>query len=165
MRRPERLALLLILPGLALVLYGAVQFALGRAEVARFARWPEVQGAILSAGHEIVDFRTKYGDGWYWRPVLRYRYSVAGTAYKGKTAWLGWHPRMQSEAEANAFLADFPEGLAVTVRYDPADPARSALFAAVDYGWVLALLIPGLVVLVAATLVCWVVWTTPDRRA
>jgi hypothetical protein len=164
MRRPGVLAFLMLLPGLALVLVGAVQLALGRAEVARFDGWSSVPGTVRSAGYEIVDTWTRYGASWHYRPVLRYRYTVGGAAQKGDTAWLGWQPRLRSEAEVEALLADFPEGLAVTVRHDPADPARSALFAAVDYGGGLAIVIPGLVLLAGGVLLALALRSAPRRR-
>lgn len=136
MRRPESLAFLMILPGLALalVLVGAVQRALGRAEVAGFDGWPSVPGTVRSAGYGIVDTWTKYGASWHCRPVLRHRHTVGVAAHEGNTTWPGWQPRLRSEAGVEAFPADFPAGLAVTLRQGPADPARPALFAAVDPG-------------------------------
>ncbi|MGQ0566737.1 MAG: DUF3592 domain-containing protein [Gemmobacter sp.] len=143
---------LLIVPGLALLAWGGMQILRERAAVARALDWPMVAGVVAGTRIDTGNVRSKYGAGWVYRPVLRYRYVVDGTDHAGDDAWLGFEPRVQTTEEAEAFLQGYAKGGAVLVRHDPDDPARSAVFVGADPLRGLEFVLPGLVMLVFGVL-------------
>lgn len=67
------------------------------------------------------------------RPVLRYRYEVAGVVFIGfRVAFSGYGV---SRAAMAQLIKPYPEGSTVTVFYDPADPASSVLSNVAKSDW------------------------------
>ena len=90
------------------------------------ATWPSVVGTIVSS--EIVYCAGGGGDAVQTYEVkLAYEYSVGGTAYRcDRFGWRG--DRSTSwKGHAKRIAASYPVGHAVTVYYDPADPAQAVL--------------------------------------
>ncbi len=59
-------------------------------------------------------------------PTVEYAYEVGGQRYLSRSIRLNLSAGMD-EAAARRLVARCPEGARVTVRHDPADPARAAL--------------------------------------
>jgi len=78
-------------------------------------RWVSAQG-------QVVDSRVRGS-----APSVTYRYTVGGTIYRLNQIWLADAPAFAGEAEAQAFVDDYPVGKSVTVHHDPDDPQRAAL--------------------------------------
>lgn len=120
--------------GLAGLLFGLGQLAQGWATAERARDWPVVPGEVVQARVESGrDPAARWGAGWAYRPEVVFRYAVDGEAHTGRRAWYGVQPAFADEAAARAALAAFPEGAAVEVRHDPADPSQAALVLAVDW--------------------------------
>lgn len=97
--------------------------AMARATL-KVRRWPIVQGEILSTG-----VRRSGGSGGgarLHRPLVRYRYAVGDRSYESSAIEHGMETS-GGEGWARGVIARYPVGATVDVRYDPADPARSAL--------------------------------------
>lgn len=123
-----------ILAGLAGLALGLFLLAQGWWEVERARAWPEVAGRVSSTTSESERRHApKSGNSWTFRPVVNFRYEVAGVEYLGRQAWLGHWPEFSDEAPMRALLDGFPDGMALTVRHDPADPSRAAVFLAPDW--------------------------------
>ena len=125
-------ALLLFLAGAALVLIAAG--ALARMTL-KVRRWPVAPGEILSSG--VREGASRDDGGRLHRPVVRYRYAVGGRSYEGAAIEHGV-ATSGGEGWARRVIARYPVGARVDVRYDPADPTRSALAARFGVlGWAL----------------------------
>ena len=97
--------------------------------------WLGVRRIALSArmqstGGRLHDIATRYvrapKGGSYWSIVCSYDYTVDGKPYTGKRSALEFNS-YQTEAKAIAAIGGRKGGDAVTVWYDPAAPASSAL--------------------------------------
>ncbi len=102
----------------------------------RSHKWPGAPGVVLSAEvREDVSVDGLAGSVSYW-PRIAYEYTVAGVTYTGDLITFADQPRTREFAEAT--VARYPPGLAVTVRYQPDSP-RVALLdprpVALSFGW------------------------------
>jgi hypothetical protein len=83
--------------------------------------WPTVEGEITDRA---LERRPAAGRSAAYVPRFRYRYAVGGVEHRGDTRDLQWSSGW-SKRVAERKLHAVPDE--VPVRYDPADPARSAL--------------------------------------
>ena len=141
------LALLLVIAGAELLLTETAHLQ----RQMQHKQWPVVQGVVLQA--DITEDRAR-------QPIIIYRYEVAGQAYEQTTnlqtpAFGGRNSRLST---AEAIISFYSTGKPVTVHYNPADPADSALrvgptwdiFAKLSFGT--TLLVLGLATLIAGIL-------------
>jgi hypothetical protein len=88
--------------------------------------WPSVEGAIA---HSAVLLRTRPGADSSnvptYSPDVAYRYKVAGRDYSSATITLMDYS--SGAGRAQDIVARYPDGAAVSVYYNPADPAESVL--------------------------------------
>jgi hypothetical protein len=87
------------------------------------ARWPTVAGTITQSALSVIE---KDGDEKY-RADIRFAYRVSGREFEGENVKWGWLPVYAWRSRAAAALASYPVGKAVTVHYDPAQPATAVL--------------------------------------
>jgi hypothetical protein len=73
-----------------------------------------------------VSVRRDSDDTTYW-PEIRYTYEVAGKTYTGDQIYIGARDGFGSREKAEAVLAPYPKGAAVTVYCDPEHPERATL--------------------------------------
>ncbi|MFM9996229.1 MAG: DUF3592 domain-containing protein [Phycisphaerales bacterium] len=85
------------------------------------ASWPGVQGTVVSA--RAIERRKRGGPTF--RPEIEYDYTVNGTVHRSDRYRVMHNWRTTSLAEE--LVARHPPGAAVTVYYDPSDPARAVL--------------------------------------
>lgn len=129
-----KVARLVALAGAVGLFLGLGMLARGWWEVREARGWPEVPGRVSSTTHDSWrEMAPKSGTSFKFRPVINFRYEVAGVEYLGREAWLGAVPEFSEEAEMRALLDRFPEGTTLRVRHDPADPSRAAVFLATDW--------------------------------
>ena len=115
--------LLMILLGLA-GLWGAWYWIRLRRRV---HAWPTVRGRITERQTiQPTDRGRTTVPAFRWSPEVRYSFRVGGTDYAGDKIWLPWS-WTNTKPKAEAFLATVPDD--VDVRYDPADPKTSCLYA------------------------------------
>lgn len=93
----------------------------------RVSAWPVTRGRIT----ERLTIRpTDRGrtsvPAFRWSPEVRYAFRVGNADYVGDKIWLPWG-WTNTKQKAEAFLATIPDD--VDVRYDPADPTTSCLYA------------------------------------
>lgn len=125
---------------IAVGVLGLVAWQKHRRDVA--ATWPTVQGVITRAEIESAGTRKNnrpdgttivIGSGdtqdrhksrvTNWRIAVHYEYTVGAIRYPGRTGDLGAQTTRRAEAERQ--LERFPAGSALTVHYNPQDPAES----------------------------------------
>ena len=118
----EAIGALFIAAGLLTMLAGLQQFRAGQAA----GGWPATSGQIVA--NETVRVAQRG------RSVtiidaarIAYRYSVDGRAYESERVTPNALPARTDSAEGRRRAAAYPLGAAVTVYYDPANPARSLL--------------------------------------
>ncbi len=116
------------------------------AETRSAARWPTAQGTVLSSRAEprrTLSSAGGSGSGQavtVWSPLVEYSYSVGERAYHGSRIAFG--PEVSGGRElADAAVARYPAGAAVTVHYDPSNPSHATLETNLSFRW-LALLLP-----------------------
>ncbi len=119
----RQVAILGVLPGALLTLiHGA---ALLRAWAAR--GWQRTEGVVLTSTH-MRDPHTRDGHV-FWAPVITYSYEVDGAPYTGKRISLtGFGVKNSADGAARQAAHELAVGQRVPVWYDPADPARAALY-------------------------------------
>lgn len=119
----QKAAIVGVLPGALLILtHGA---ALLRAWSAR--GWERTEGVVLTS----TVMRDPYAADRhvFWAPVVTYSYEVDGTAYTGKRISLtGSGVKNSAGGAARQAVHELAAGRRVPVWYDPADPARAALY-------------------------------------
>lgn len=109
-------------------------------ETAPTRAWRSVQGRVIESRAQFRQSQTRYGRGLTWVPVVRYVYEAGGARLTGERVYPGTPREWADEAELVAFLAEhYPAGAAVTVHFDPEQPATAALRIESDYilAWVL----------------------------
>lgn len=127
-----------------------------QAEVA--ASWPTVSGKVLTSCIEAR--QTKIGNtnsiATSYFPVVTYVYQVGGQHYEGHRICPGFDRGSGSPAAAEKLLSSYPVNAAVTVHYNPADPAEAALDPTASslspgriFGWVGGCLIAGTFMMLA----------------
>lgn len=115
------------------------------------ANWPTVPGKIVASSVE--SFRERKENSslmtTHYRPLVEYTYDVRGRSYRGNQVTLGVKMTgMQGFAERLA--AKYPEGKAVTVYYNPANPGTATLEIPRGATW-----LPLIIVAVCVALVVW----------
>ena len=109
--------------GLALLLVGVN----GRKKAKAAEAWPTVPGVIQSSGlqenrhYDAEDHHTEIN----YEPQVQYQYSLMGQTYTG--THLAFGKASYDYRTASKKIAPYPQGAAVTVHYDPADPANAVL--------------------------------------
>ena len=113
---------ILVLGGLGVFLYRRNQQSSAARQSAQ--SWPSTTGMVLISS---VQFR-RSGRSVTTFPAVVYQYGVNGKSYQGKTIKAGeqyLNVRILGQAQATA--DQYPVGATVTVYYNPANPAESAL--------------------------------------
>lgn len=86
--------------------------------------WPTVDGVVL--GCEVV--RREWDDDVEYVAELSYRYTVGSMHHTGfRIAYWGVRTHFNRRSRAQARCDEYPEGLDVTVSYEPAFPPNSTL--------------------------------------
>jgi hypothetical protein len=112
----------LILGGLGWYLYRRNQQSLAYRQAA--GSWPGTTGTVLMSS--VQSKRTGRSHSLY--PVVVYQYEVNGKGYQGQTIKAGeQYLNVRVAGQAQATVARYPIGATVTVYYNPANPAESAL--------------------------------------
>ena len=116
------------------------------AETRAAARWPSVQGAVLSSRAEARRILTHTGGTGggqtvtVWSPLIEYSYKVGERSYHGSRIAFG--PEVAGSRElAEQAVSRYPAGAAVGVHYDPSNPSHATLETAMAFRW-FALLLP-----------------------
>jgi hypothetical protein len=106
----------------------------GLAESARARRWPTATGRVVSAraARVVIAVRastsvTRYRERELWVPELTYEYRVGERVCRGDRMGLAAPSGSTEPGAAEAVVARYPVGCAVTVYVDPADPANAVL--------------------------------------
>jgi hypothetical protein len=112
----------LILGGLGLFLYKRSQQSSAARQLAQ--SWPSTSGVVLMSS---VQSRTS-GRSHSTYPVVVYQYAVNGKTYQSQNIKAGdQFMNVRVIGQALATVARYPIGANVTVYYNPANPAESAL--------------------------------------
>jgi hypothetical protein len=112
----------LILAGLGIFLYRRSQQSSAYRQAAQ--NWPSTTGTVVMS--TVQSRRSGKSHSVY--PVVVYQYAVNGKDFQSQTIKAGdqfMNIRMTGQAQATA--ARYPVGAKVTVYYNPANPAESAL--------------------------------------
>ncbi len=112
----------LILGGLGYFLYKRNQQSGAARQIAQ--SWPGISGTVLMSS--VQSRRSGRNRSTY--PVVVYQYDVNGKTYQSQTIKAGeqfFNVRVIGQAQAT--VARYPIGANVTVYYNPANPAESAL--------------------------------------
>ena len=123
----EWLGLGLIMLGLLWIAGFIIAHHRAVARAAAAEGWPSVPGEVVASrigAEESAD--SEGGTTTWYMPVLRYRYAVDGRELEGRRLRFG-SVRTADLKRAEAWLAPYPAGARVEVRYDPADPAEAVL--------------------------------------
>ena len=91
------------------------------------AAWPVVPGKVVQSGTESYRVRVSRNVVTSWAPVVEYAYTVNGHEYRSRQIRLDDSSGGGSNADAKKIAARYPEGRAVEVHYDPANPGHAAL--------------------------------------
>ncbi|HEY0053535.1 MAG TPA: DUF3592 domain-containing protein [Caulobacteraceae bacterium] len=92
------------------------------------AGWPTAPGTIqASVVRENVETDADNNAETIFYSEVAYTYEVAGKVYTSTRIGYGASIRFQEAAPARAVCDRYPQGAAVQVRYDPANPAESVL--------------------------------------
>lgn len=113
---------ILVLGGIGFFLYRRNQQSNAYRQSAQ--TWPSTSGTVLMS--TVQSKRTGRSRSTY--PVVVYQYTVNRQSYQGQRIKAGeqfFNIRVAGQAQATA--ARYPAGTAVTVYYNPANPAESAL--------------------------------------
>ena len=99
-------------------------------------KWPVVQGEVelsTTESHRDTDNgRTRT----YYAPVVEYSYTVNGNIYRSRRINVS-DTTSGSQAFAQKVATRYPEGNAVEVHYDPANPANAALENPTGVSWLI----------------------------
>lgn len=117
-------AFLVPLGCIALGAGGIVRCVQNRRRARLCAHWPIVAGTITTSRVEVETDAD--GDESY-RADVRFRYRVGDREFEGAAVNWGPAPAFAWRSQAAAALIDYPVGEAVTVHYDPAQPAMAVL--------------------------------------
>ena len=117
----------IILP--VLIIGGIGYFIYKRSQQSGFARqfaqsWPSTTGKVLMSSVQ----SSHSGNSHSTYPVVVYQYEVHGKTYQSQTIKAGeQYLNVRVMGQAQATVARYPIGASVTVYYNPANPAESAL--------------------------------------
>ena len=87
--------------------------------------WPRTEAEILGSDVH-VDGRYEDGEAQL-RTVIRYRYYVGGTTYRGERVFFGDDIALRFAGPGKRRLAAYPTGRRVHVAYDPREPHLAVL--------------------------------------
>jgi Protein of unknown function (DUF3592) len=102
----------------------------------RAADWPLVRGTVIRSAIERVQTRDSGGTAVHHTPVVEYGYRVNDVDYVSRQIKLGM-TLSGSESYAAGVAARYPEGSAIDVHYDPANPSNAALENPTSMHWLL----------------------------
>jgi hypothetical protein len=153
------IAAVLIVSGLTALAFGA----LDALEARRMAAWPSVPGRVVASESVVTQFR---GRALRYTPAARiaYEYTIGDTVFTSERVGVQTLAVESGSEEGQRRLRDYPASAAVTVYYDPANPAVAVLERAAPTSgfiaglWLLGL---GLAVVVAR----WLLRNLPYRVA
>ncbi len=91
----------------------------------RSHEWPRVPGVVLAAEVREDVSQDGIAASVSWSPRIRYEYAVAGVGYTSDQISLAAAPTTEKLAQAT--VARYPPGCAVTVRYCPERPGWAVL--------------------------------------
>ncbi len=115
------LAAALLAAGIAGIIFGAATLQQHLAS----RNWPTVEGTVLEAQYGYTPPRL--GSGEMCQALVKYKYVVDGTTYESTRATT-WSDDLSGEFDqAKALVDSLTVGRAVTVYYDPANPAYAVL--------------------------------------
>ena len=106
----------------------------GRMQANQAARWPKAPGRIVASRAEGRSSSSGRNPTRVYEPVVEYAYSVAGQEYRGSRVSFGASVAA-GKSWAQKRASAYPVGGAVTVHYDPANPAESVLEPRVAFAW------------------------------
>jgi hypothetical protein len=99
-----------------------------RSRIAASADWPSVAGTVLSNKLHVIRSGGNPGDvSPTYSVALRYRYTVGQESFEGSR--IGWGTKSADRKPdiPEAFLREYPEGHAIEIFYDPANPAMAMI--------------------------------------
>lgn len=105
-------------------------------------RWPTINGRIVSSAiHQFQKRRERTIRGrssmqTMYMPIVEYAYSVGGRDFTSRSIWDGTEVS-GSQSYAQSIVQRYPVGRTITVHYNPADPAKSALEVGGNWHWAL----------------------------
>jgi hypothetical protein len=88
--------------------------------------WPTASGTVLSSEVKTHTVHTKQARTTTYTPKVTYSYAADGSSYVGSTIRFG-DLSSGSPTAAQEIAAKYPQGAAVVVRHDPAEPSRATL--------------------------------------
>jgi len=113
---------ILVIGGIGYFLYKRSQQSGAARQIAQ--SWPSTTGTVLMSS-------VQWGSGSHSGssyPVVVYQYTVSGQSYQSQTIKAGeQYLNVRVMGQAQATVARYPIGTNVTVYYNPANPANSAL--------------------------------------
>lgn len=113
---------ILILGGIGYFLYKRNQQSGAARQLAQ--SWPSTSGRVLMSSVQ----SSHSGSSHSTYPVVVYQYEVHGKTYQSQTIKAGeQYLNVRVMGQAQATVARYPIGVDVTVYYNPANPAESAL--------------------------------------
>jgi hypothetical protein len=134
--------ILLVIGVIALVFFGR-NVMLGR----KSQNWPNAPGTILQTGMETYQSTDEDGStSTTYDATIMYSYEVGDQSYQGNRRTFT-NVRTGSRRRVEQILARYPQGGAVSVYYDPANPAESVLETGVNTFAYVVLVIAGILVL------------------
>ena len=112
-----------------ITIIGALGFHIyGSQRMAAAVAWPSVEGRVvrsnITGGPHAGGTRLRSRA---YRPHITYDYDVGGRTYRNDRIWLLTESASSNPSGALDLLAAYPEGGTGPVRYNPDDPADSAL--------------------------------------
>jgi hypothetical protein len=122
-----------ITAGIAVLLAGALALVLWRIrglrrQVAASQSWPAARGRVVEGSvYETAIYLPKGGRAVQYHANLVYEYAVSGRVYRSNHFNIDGPQVYSFRRRAESHVAKWPPGTAVTVFYDPAQPARATL--------------------------------------
>jgi hypothetical protein len=93
------------------------------------SEWPSTDGTVTSGDVYSIWFSSgeHISDGYYlYYPRVTYTYNVSGAEYQCDNIWRLDH-QSKIPNEAYGVIYSYPQGMNVTVYYDPSDPSHAVL--------------------------------------
>ena len=130
--------------GLFGMVVGASQFFTG----VRNSKWPATNGRIIAS--DVLVKERSNRDTTYYQPQVTYAYSVAGQDYRSSQICAGDY-ESSDITRARTITDKYPREMAVTVFYNPHDPANAVLEPGLSLSTILIFVV-GAVFFIAAIL-------------
>jgi hypothetical protein len=102
---------------------------LGVMDSMEISEWPSTEGTVTSGDvySEWFSSGKHISDGYYlYYPRVTYTYNVSGAEYQCDNIWRLDH-QSKIPNEAYGVIYSYPQGMNVTVYYDPSDPSQAVL--------------------------------------